>query len=126
MKNCAESLKLLLQEDISLLDISKSVSDFDDSANSPSNPLRQGLPLTSKNIFIDIIDYGIQNNKELIYTILKHITNPTTEFDETIVIQVSKIYMELASAHNYLNNTFNKLRGTFLGFRSIWEYGAVL
>ena len=93
MKKCAESLKILLQEDISVLDISRSVSELDDSANNPDNPLRQGLPLTSKNIFIDIINYAIHHNKQLIFTILKHITHPTTEFDETVVIQASKIYM---------------------------------
>ena len=52
------------------LNIAKAVSELDDAFRKDSNPLRQDLPLKSQNIFIDCIKYVLENNKELIYTIL--------------------------------------------------------
>ena len=56
LKDVAQELYNLSKSNlIKTLDISLSVSDLDDSARNPANPLRQQIPLESKNIFVDII-----------------------------------------------------------------------
>ena len=79
------------------LDIQKSVSDLDDARRKHINPLKQCLPLECKNIFIDILKFALQENKELIFTILQHITQQDREFDESTVIITAKLYMQIAS-----------------------------
>ena len=91
MKKCAKDLQSLFESDIEF-DVSQSVFDFDCAQKSPDNPLTQGLPLKSKNIFIDIVKFALKENKELLHTILRHTITNRVEFDEAIVIKIANIY----------------------------------
>ena len=111
MEICAQELKsFLASADIRQLNIPASVSILDDANRNPQNPLLQGLPLSSQNLYIQ---FAMKENPELLFTILSHITNINKDFDEKTVIQTANIYMNLASKGNN-NNTFNKLRGVIL------------
>ena len=70
MEKCARELQSLFESNISEVNISQSVTNFDDAMSNPENPLLQGLPLKSKNIFVDIIRFALEHNKDLLYTIL--------------------------------------------------------
>ena len=110
----AKSLELLNKMEIPTLDIQQSVSDLDDAVRNSDNPLKQGVPLQSNNIFVDVINFALENNRDLLYTILQHTTMKEQEFDENTVIQTANIYMKFASAYNKTNSTFQKLLGIFL------------
>ena len=73
------------------------------------------MPLTSKNIFVDVINFALLHNKELLYTILCLTTTASVKFDKTTVIQTAKIYMSISSqiAPNR-NTTFKKLQSIVL------------
>ena len=114
----AKKLRVLRLSDlIADLNIAKTVSDLDDAFRDPSNPLRQGLPLTSKTIFIDILKFGLTHNKELIYTILCLTTGTRTEYDKSTVISTAKLFLEMGSKFNSTSNsTFSKLQGVVFAF----------
>ena len=57
--------------------------------------MAQGLPLKSENIFVDIIEFAMKENRELLYTILKHTTTAHSEYDESTVLQAVYMYMRL-------------------------------
>ena len=114
MMKCARDLQLLFETDIGCLDVAKSVSDFDESQRKENNPLAQGLPLYSKNIFVDVIRFGLKENKDLIHFILKHTAGNRSEFDESVVRHIAKVYIQMGSKINRNNNTFKKLQGVFL------------
>ena len=111
---CARDLQLLFETDIGYLDVAKSVSDFDESQRKENNPLAQGLPLSSKNIFVDVVRFGLKENKDLIHFILKHTAGNLREFDESMVRHIAKVYIQMGSKINRNNNTFKKLQGVFL------------
>ena len=97
--------KELYERNVQNINVVKSVAKFDQAQRNEQNPLKQGLPLKSKNIFIDIIDFALKENIELIYTIIKH-SGCNGSFDSTMVIHTAKIYMQMASKLNFHNNTF--------------------
>ena len=111
---CARDLQLLYESDIGHIDVAKSVSDFDESQKKENNPLAQGLPLISKNIFVDIVHFGMTENKELVHFILKHTAANQQDFDESMVKHIAKVYIQMGSKLNRKNNTFKKLQGIFL------------
>ena len=76
--------------------------------------MAQGLPLKSENIFVDIIEFAMKENRELLYTILKHTTTAHSEYDESTVLQTAYMYMLFASKIYSNCNTFKKLLGVFL------------
>ena len=51
LRDVAKKLKILSKENIKKLDIQCSVSSLDDSRRNKFNPMAQGLPLKSENIF---------------------------------------------------------------------------
>ena len=108
---------------ISTLNIQEAVSCLDDAYRDMSNPMKPDLPLTSKNIFIDIINFAMENNKDLLYTLLCLTTSPGTPLDEVDVIHVAKLYMGLGSKAHQKNNTFLKLNGIFLQSCGLTETG---
>ena len=59
----AKSLELLNKMEIPTLDIQQSVSDLDDAVRNSDNPLKQGVPLQSNNIFVDVINFALENNE---------------------------------------------------------------
>ena len=105
------------------LDIEKSVSTFDDSLRNIENPLRQKLPLKSRNIFVDVIRFALKENRDLLYTIIRHMTSADTTFNEKTVIQVANTYMNLASNSNRDNTAFKKLKGLLLQSCGLTENG---
>ena len=111
---CAQELQKLYESDIVHLNVPKSVSDFVEAFRKKDNPLSQGLPLTSNNIFVEIVRYGIKENRELIQTILKHTACNTQDFDGSMVRHIAKMYIQMGSKSNRKNNTFKKLQGIFL------------
>ena len=94
---------MLYERNVDELDIVKSVSKFDKAQRNSENPLKQGLPLKSQNIFVDIIDFALKENKELIYTIIKH-SGKNGNFDAKMVIHTAKIYMQMAAQLNFHNS----------------------
>ena len=107
-------LQLRNSDSILNLDIGLSMSDFDEAVRDPKNPLKQGLPLSSKNIFIDILKFALEHNKDLIYTILCHTTPGDCDFGEEEVIGTAMTYMYMSSRMNNRNTTFSKLQGVLL------------
>ena len=112
----ANELFLLRKSDlISDLNIAKAVSSLDDSSRKSTNPLRQGLPLTSRNLFIDIVKHGLSHNKELVYTILCLTTDTRSIFDKSTVIATAKLLISISSRFSSnANSTFAKLQGVVL------------
>ena len=108
---------------ISDLNIPDAVSSLDNAVRNSSNPLKQGLPLKSKNIFIDVIDFAMEHNKELLYTILCLTTGNISEFGPSTVIITAKIYMAMASRLNQKNSTFKKLQGIVLQSCGLTDIG---
>ena len=92
----------------------ESVADFDGAQRKVDHPLSQGLPLKSKNIFVDIVQFAMRENKELLHTILRHTVSNKTDFDESLVMHIANIYTQMASKLNSKNNTFKKLKGILL------------
>ena len=77
--------------------------------------LHLGLPLKSKNIFVDVLNFALENNKDLLYTILCLTTTAGVEYDESTMISTAKIYMDIASKVNPKKlSTFKKLHGIIL------------
>ena len=113
MMKCAKDLQSLFESDIQF-NVAKSVADFDKAQRKEDHPLSQGLPLKSNNIFVDIVQFAMRENKELLHTILRHTVSNRTEFDEAMVIHIANIYTQMASKLNFKNNTFQKLKGIFL------------
>ena len=104
--------------------IAKTVSSLEDSFRIPSNPLRQGLPLTSKNIFIDIIRFGLTHNRELLYTILCLTADTRVEFDKSTVISTAKLFIGFGSKFSSkANSTFAKFQGVVLQSCGLNELG---
>ena len=97
-----------------ILYIQCSVSTLDDSRRNSLNPLSQGIPLKSQYIFVDVICFALEENKELLYAILKHTTTGNSEYDSSTVIQTAYIYMMFASKINSNCNAFKKLLAVFL------------
>ena len=90
----------------------------------PTNPLRQGLPLTSKNIFIDIVNFALTHNKELIFTILCLTTDTRVIFDKSAVISTAKLLIAFGSSFSSnKNSTFAKLQGVVLQACGLNEVG---
>ena len=114
LRDVAKELKNLSKENINELDIKYSVSALDDSRRNKLDPMAQGLPLKSKNIFVDIIQFAMKENRDLLFTILKHTTTAHSEYDESTIFQTAYIYMLFASKINSNCNTFKKLMGLFL------------
>ena len=109
---------------ISDLNIAKAVSSLDDSMRDSTNPLRQGLPLTSKNIFIDIVKFALNHNKELLYTILCLTTDTRLTFDKSTVITTAKLLIGIGSSFSSnKNSTFAKLQGVVLQACGLNEVG---
>ena len=80
--------------------------------------------MTSKNIFIDILKFGLSHNKELIYTILCLTTGTKTEYDKSTVISTAKLFLEMGSKFNSSSNsTFSKLQGVVLQECGLNEVG---
>ena len=99
--------------------IAKTVSSLEDSFRIPSNPLRQGLPLTSKNIFIDIIRFGL-----VLYTILCLTADTRVEFDKSTVISTAKLFIGFGSKFSSkANSTFAKFQGVVLQSCGLNELG---
>ena len=105
------------------LDIDKSVSSFDDSLRNIENPLRQMIPLKSRNIFVDVLRFALKENRELLYTIIRHMTSANSTFNEKTVIQIANTYMNLASNSNRDNIAFKKLKGLLLQSCGLNENG---
>ena len=116
-------LQLRNSDSILNLDIGMSMSDFDEAMRNPKNPLKQGLPLSSKNIFIDILKFALEHNKDLIYTILCHTTPGDCDFGEEVVIGTAMIYMYMSSRMNNRNTAFLKLQGILLQSCGLNETG---
>ena len=109
---------------VSALDITRTISSLDDSSRRSDNPLQQGLPLKSKNIFIDVCNFALAHNKELLYTILCLTTDRGSVMQEATVISTAKVYMDFASRGNsYKNSTFKKLQGVVLQSCGLSETG---
>ena len=69
-----------------------------------------GIPLTTKNIFVDMIKFAIQHTEELLYVILCLTSTSSINFDTTKVIQTAKTYMSIVSQLSPNRNTsFKKL-----------------
>ena len=121
----AENLSNLRNSNlVTALDITRTISSLDDSSRHPDNPLQQGLPLKSKNIFIDVCNFALAHNKELLYTILCLTTDRGSEIKEATVISTAKVYMDFASRGNSnKNNTFKKLQGVVLQSCGLSETG---
>ena len=69
----------------------------------------------SNNIFIDVLKFALEHNKELLYTLLCHTTTASVEFDESTVVTTANLYMSIASTMNPNHtNTFKKLQGIIL------------
>ena len=56
----------------------------------------------------------MDNNKELLYTILCHTTTKNSDFNENLVISTASIYTNLASKLNKKCNVFQKLKSLLL------------
>ena len=123
MLKCAKDLQTLFESDLGQFDVALSVSDFDDAMRNKNNPLSQNLPIKSKNIFIDIVRYAMEHNKELLQTIMRHTANYNTEFDEKMVIHIAKMYIQMGSKYNRNNNIFKKLQGVFLQSCGLTDIG---
>ena len=105
------------------LNIHEAVSCLDEAVRDFSNPLKQGLPLKSENIFIDMVKFGLMHNKELIYTILCLTTSNTREFDHSTVIITAKICMAMSSTINSNNSTYLKLQGLMMQSCGLTDVG---
>ena len=113
MKKCAKDLQILFDSDLNF-NVTKSIFDFDCAQRNPHNPLSQGLPLKSKNIFIDLVRFAMKENKDLLHTIIRHTVTNRVEIDESVVIHTANIYAQMASKLNANNNTFQKLKAVVL------------
>merc|ERR1711954_90927 len=107
-------LETLLSSNINEVNINHMVSNLDDSLRSAANPLSQSLPLQSRNIFIDVIEFAIRENKELLFTILKLTTTGKIPIDEKAVIFSAKLFMDIASRTHSNSNVFKKLKAVVL------------
>ena len=107
-------LETLLSSNINEVNINHMVSNLDDSLRSAANPLSQSLPLQSINIFIDVIEFAIRENKELLFTILKLTTTGKIPIDEKAVIFSAKLFMDIASRTHSNSNVFKKLKAVVL------------
>ena len=58
---------MLSQKDMAYLNIPDMVSRLDSSRRNDRNPLAQGVPLKSKNLFIDVIEFALSENEDLLY-----------------------------------------------------------
>ena len=114
MEAAINHLRNLYESDVSILDIDRSVSDLDNALQDPSNPLTQEIPLASKNIFINVINFGLVHNKDLLCTILRHTTTGSNNYNEETVIFTARLFTEIASRINPKCTTLNKLRAVFL------------
>ena len=99
------------------------MSSLDDAIRNTKNPLKQGLPLSSDNIFIDIINFAMEHNKEILYTILCLTSGNVGEFDVSYVIFVAKLYMGISSRLNKSNTVYMKLQGIFLQSCGLTDVG---
>ena len=104
-----QELNILRHSNITHLNIEKSVSDLDDANRKSSNPLKQELPLECKNLFIDVINFALKENRELLYTIIKHSVKKDAKFDKPTIIQTANIYMKIAAQSGSTDTTFKKL-----------------
>ena len=83
----------------------------------------KGLPLKSKNLFVEVIDFALQNNKELLYTIVHLTKTNSSEFDASSVISVATLFMDIASRINPKSNVLKKIRGVVLQACGLNETG---
>ena len=96
MEEAINHLCNLYESDVSILDIDRSVSDLDNALQDPINPLTQEIPLASKNIFVDVINFGLVHNKDLLCTILRHTTTGSNNYNEETLIFTARLFMEIA------------------------------
>ena len=97
------------------INIAESVSRLDDAMRTPTNPLRQKLPLDQDtNFFVKILKFGIKHMEPLVYFILRHTSTNERIYDDAFVILVAKIFILITSAINpRVNNTYHKLVAVF-------------
>ena len=83
--------------------------------------------LKSKNIFVDVLNFAFDNNKQLLYTILCLTTSSMVEYDEVSLISTAKIYMDIASKVNpKVTTCFKKLNGVILQSCGLNETGITI
>ena len=75
LKEAADKSQLITD-----LNILKTIPQLDDSGRQTLNPLKQGVTLQSKNIFVDILDFVFEQNKELLYTLVCLISDFNVKF----------------------------------------------
>ena len=56
----------------------------------------------------------MEENKELLYTILRHTCTDSSEFDEKTVFSTANIFMSIASKINKKSSAFQNLKAVFL------------
>ena len=83
----------------------------------------KGLPLKSKNLFVEVIEFALQHNKELLYTIVHHTKTNSSDFDTSSVISVATLFMDIASRINPKSNVLKKIRAVFLQACGLNETG---